>query len=268
MDAPRTVLVLGGTTEGRAAAAALAGRPGLRVVSSLAGAVRSPSLPDGEVRVGGFGGVSGLVTHLCDERIDAVLDATHPFARGMTANAAAACSATGVPLVVLRRPGWIAGPDDRWIRVPTVPAAAAALPGLLPGSEGRDGRAATGSGSAARGRVLLTTGRGGLSAFAGVDAAFWIRAVDPPPAPLPSRHTLLLDRGPFTLDAERALLAEIRPHVLVTKDSGGTATAPKLAAAREAEVLVLVVDRPPLPDGVATASTVEEALARLGLSPA
>lgn len=250
VDGPRTVLVLGGTTEGRAAAAALAGLPGLRVVSSLAGAVRSPSLPDGEVRVGGFGGASGLARWLRDERVDAVLDATHPFADGITANAAGACATTGTALVVLRRPGWTAGPGDRWHRVPSVPAAAAASPGLLPGRDGR---------------VLLTTGRGGLAAFAPVDAAFWIRAVDPPGPPLPARHTLLLGRGPFTLDADRALMAEIRPHVLVTKDSGGEATAPKLAAAREAGVPVVVVDRPPLPDGVTVAATVDEAVTRLGL---
>ncbi|MFP5070566.1 cobalt-precorrin-6A reductase [Pseudonocardia nantongensis] len=247
MGAPRTLIVLGGTTEGRAAAAALAGRPGVRVVSSLAGAVRAPSLPDGEVRVGGFGGAEGLAAYLCAERVAGVLDATHPFAAGMTANAAAACAAAGVPLVVLRRPGWTAGPGDRWHRVGSVAAAAAALPALLPGD----------------GRVLLTTGRGGLARFAGVDAAFWIRSVDPPDPPLPARHTLLLDRGPFDLDAERALLDGVRPHVLVTKDSGGTATAPKLTAARERGVPVVLVDRPPLPGGVPAVCTVDDAVARL-----
>ena len=97
MGAPRTLIVLGGTTEGRAAAAALAGRPGVRVVSSLAGAVRAPSLPDGEVRVGGFGGAGGLAAYLCAGRVAGVLDATHPFAAGMTANAAAACAAAVEP---------------------------------------------------------------------------------------------------------------------------------------------------------------------------
>jgi precorrin-6A/cobalt-precorrin-6A reductase len=250
VDGPRTVLVLGGTTEGRAAAGELAGRPGLRVVSSLAGAVRSPSLPDSEVRVGGFGGATGLAAWLRDERVDAVLDATHPFADGITANAAAACAATGIPLVVLRRSGWTPGPGDRWHRVASVSAAASALPGLLPGPDGR---------------VLLTTGRGGLAAFAPVDAAFWIRAVDAPGPPLPVRHTLLLDRGPFTLDAERVLLADVRPHLLVTKDSGGDATAPKLTAAREAEVPVVVIDRPPLPEGVVVAARLTDALTLLGL---
>ncbi|MEJ8277962.1 cobalt-precorrin-6A reductase [Pseudonocardia spirodelae] len=248
MNAIRTVLVLGGTTEGRAAAAALAGAAGVRVVSSLAGAVRSPRLPDGEVRVGGFGGAAGLAAYLRAERVGGVLDATHPFAATMTAHAATACAEAGVPLVVLRRPGWTAGPGDRWHRAGSVAAAAALLAELLP---------------PVHGRVLLTTGRGGLAHFAVVDAAFWIRAVDPPAPPLPARHTLLLDRGPFGLDAERALFGGIDPHVLVTKDSGGAATAPKLTAARERGVPVVVVDRPALPAGVAVESGVDAALARL-----
>lgn len=248
MAPSRTVLILGGTTEGRAAAAELAGRAGVRVVSSLAGAVRAPSLPDGEVRVGGFGGAAGLAAYLRAERTGAVLDATHPFAAGMSANAAAACAAAGVPLVVLRRAGWTAGPGDRWHRVGSVAAAAGALPGLLPGPAGR---------------VLLTTGRGGLAHFAAVDAAFWVRSVDPPDPPLPARHTLLLDRGPFDLDAERALLARVDPHVLVTKDSGGQATAPKLTAARERDLPVLMVDRPPPPPGVPVVATVAAAVAAL-----
>ncbi|MEQ3552453.1 cobalt-precorrin-6A reductase [Pseudonocardia nematodicida] len=243
-----TVLVLGGTTEGRAAAAALAGRDGVRVVSSLAGAVRAPSLPAGEVRVGGFGGAGGLAAWLRAGGVAAVLDATHPFASGMTANAAAACAATGIPLVVLRRPGWTAGPEDRWHRVRSVAAAAGAVAGLLPGPDGR---------------VLLTTGRGGLECFAQLDAAFWIRSVDPPDPPLPSRHTLLLDRGPFGLDAERAVFDRVRPDVLVTKDSGGEATAPKLTVARERGVPVVMVDRPPLPDGVRSEPTVDAAIDRL-----
>lgn len=238
--------MLGGTTEGRAAATALSAHDGVRVVSSLAGAVADPRLPDGEFRVGGFGGADGLADWLRAHAVGAVLDATHPFAAGITANAASACASAGVPLTVLRRPGWTAVPGDRWHRVRSVSEAAGTLTGLLPGTAGR---------------VLLTTGRGGLAHFAGIDAAFWIRAVDPPEPPLPARHTLLLERGPFALDAERALLDRVRPHVLVTKDSGGDATAPKLTAARERGVPVLVVDRPALPPGVGSVPDVPAALA-------
>ncbi|MDN5916201.1 MAG: cobalt-precorrin-6A reductase [Pseudonocardia sp.] len=239
------MLVLGGTTEGRAVAAALDGRPDLRVVSSLAGRVGNPALPSGEVRVGGFGGASGLAGWLRDEHVDVVIDATHPFAAGMTANAAAACADTGVELVVLRRPGWSAGPGDHWHRVASAAGAAALAPVL--------GR-----------RVFLTTGRGDLAAFAPVEAAFLIRSVDPPDPPLPLEHRVLLDRGPFTLDGELAVMREFAAEVLVTKDSGGAATEAKLTAARMLGVPVVMIDRPPLPDGIVPAASVDDAVARLG----
>lgn len=238
------MLVLGGTTEGRAVAAALDGRPGLRAVSSLAGRVGSPSLPAGEVRVGGFGGADGLSRWLRHERVDAVVDATHPFASAMTANAATACADAGVELVVLRRPGWAAGPGDRWHRVGSAAEAAALAPTL--------GR-----------RVFLTTGRGDLAAFAPVDAEFLIRSVDPPDPPLPARHEVLLARGPFTVDGELGVLRGFGVQVLVSKDSGGDATAAKLSAARTLGVPVVLIDRPPLPAGVLAVESVEEALAHL-----
>jgi precorrin-6A/cobalt-precorrin-6A reductase len=241
----RTILILGGTGDARRLAIALADRPGLRVVSSLAGRAADPILPPGEVRIGGFGGVPGLVEWLLASRPDAVVDATHPFAAQMTGHAIAATGATGVPLLVLRRPGWTAGPGDTWHRVPSVAAAAAALPGLGE-------------------RVFLTTGRQGLAAFAGLDEHwFLVRSVDPPGTPSPARMRVLLDRGPFTLDGERALLREHRIDVLVTKDSGGDATAAKLVAAREVRVPVVMVDRPPLPAGVRAVPTVDAALAWL-----
>ncbi len=240
-----TVLVLGGTTEGRAVAAALDGRPGLRVVSSLAGRVGNPVLPSGEVRIGGFGGPSGLARWLRDEAVGAVVDATHPFAAGMTANAAAACAEAGVRLVVLRRPGWTAGPGDRWHRVASAAEAAALAPTVGD-------------------RVFLTTGRGELAAFAGVAAEFLIRSVDAPGPPLPARHALLLDRGPFTVEGELAVLRRFGANVLVTKDSGGAATEAKLTAARMLGVPVVMIDRPPLPGGVVPATSVADALARLG----
>ncbi|MEU7818315.1 cobalt-precorrin-6A reductase [Pseudonocardia sp. NPDC049154] len=237
------ILVLGGTTDARALAGLLQGRA--EVVSSLAGRVRNPLLPPGEVRVGGFGGVRGLVEYLRDRGIDVVVDATHPFAAGMTANAAAASAATGVPLVVLRRPGWTEGPGDDWRRVPSLRAAADLLP-------------AVGS------RVFLTTGRQDLATFAHLDLWFLVRSVDPPDPPVPRRMRSILDRGPFGVDRERELLREHAIDVLVTKDSGGSATAAKLTAAREAGVPVVVVDRPPLPAGVPVVADPPACLAMLG----
>ncbi|MFE6050392.1 cobalt-precorrin-6A reductase [Kitasatospora sp. NPDC056446] len=243
----RHLLILGGTTEGRTLAAALDGRPGLRVTSSLAGRVAHPRLPAGQVRIGGFGGPEGLADWLRAERVDAVVDATHPFAAGISQNAALAAAATGVPLLVLRRPGFTAVDGDRWLPVPSLAAAAEQLP--------RRGE-----------RVFLTTGRQGIAAFAHLDGVhFLARAVDPPEPPLPPSFELLLDRGPFTLDGERALLRERGIDMLVTKDSGGAATAPKLTAARELRLPVVIVRRPPVPDGVPVVPDVEGAVRWLGL---
>jgi precorrin-6A/cobalt-precorrin-6A reductase len=238
------VLVLGGTAEGRALADACAVRPGISTVSSLAGRLRVPVPPAGEVRIGGFGGVPGLVAYLLDEGIGAVVDATHPFASTITSSAVAASAATGVPLVVLRRPGWSERPGDAWHRVPTMADAAALAPTL--------GR-----------RILLTTGRQTLGAFAGSDAWFLARCVDPPGPPLPARLEVVLDRGPFTLDGELDLLREQRIDVLVTKDSGGTMAAAKLDAARALGLPVVLVDRPAEVTGVDVVPSVAEALAWL-----
>jgi len=237
----RTLLILGGTGEARA----LAGRAtGWRVVTSLAGRVRDPRLPEGEVRVGGFGGTEGLAAWLVTEGVGAVVDATHPFASRISASAVAAARATGIPLLALHRPGWTDGPGDDWRRVPSVEAAAAALPGL--GS-----------------RAMLTTGRQSLPAFAVVQLFFLVRTVDPPGPPLPERHHVVLDRGPYTVEGEAELMREHGIDVLVTKDSGGTMTAAKLVAARERGIPVVMVDRPPLPGGVPRVSTVDEAAAWL-----
>jgi precorrin-6A/cobalt-precorrin-6A reductase len=240
---PRHVLVLGGTAEARRLAAALHRHPAFAVTSSLAGRVARPRLPSGEVRIGGFGGAEGLTTWLSGHRTDAVVDATHPFAARMTANAVAATAATGVPLLVLRRPGWTEGPGDRWHRVPDAARAAELVPRL--GT-----------------RPFLSTGSGDLAAFAGLDLWCLLRAVDPPPPPLPARHHLVLARGPFTADAERALLREHRIDVVVARDSGGELTAAKLVAARELGLPVVLLARPPAPDAPAVTS-VEEAVAWL-----
>jgi precorrin-6A/cobalt-precorrin-6A reductase len=226
------ILVLGGTTEARELAAELTARPRTRVTTSLAGRVTRPGAVHGELRVGGFGGAEGLADWLREQRVDAVVDATHPFAGTITANAARAAAATGLPLVVLRRPGWRPGPGDHWHPVPSLEAAA----GLLP----RLGQ-----------RVLLTTGRLGLAAFAGLtELRFVVRSVEPPEPPMPPHTRVLLARGPFTVAGETALLRDHRVDVLVTKDSGGAATSAKLVAARDLGLPVVVVRRPPLPDGV------------------
>lgn len=235
------VLVLGGTGQARRLVAALHGRPEFTVTSSLAGRVAVPALPQGDVRIGGFGGVGGLVAWLRRHGTDMVVDATHPFAVRMTENAVAACTVAGVPLVLLRRAGWTAGPGDRWHRVPDAASAAAALPAWAE-------------------RVFLTTGRGDLAAFAALDRHwFLLRSVDPPPPPLPARCAVIRARGPFTADAERELLREHHIDVLVTRDSGGEMTAAKLVAARELGVPVVMLDRPPVPAAPAV-STVEEAV--------
>ncbi len=241
------VLILGGTTEARELAAALAARPGVRVTSSLAGRVARPVAPAGQVRVGGFGGAEGLAAWLREHGVTALVDATHPFAQAITRNAAAASAAAGVPLVVLRRPGWRAGLDDRWHSVASQAAAAELLPRL--------GR-----------RVFLTTGRLGLAAFAHLsDLHFVVRSVEPPEPPMPPDVRVVLARGPFTVPDEKALLRAHRIDVLVTKDSGGTATAAKLTAARQLGLPVVVVRRPPLPDGVPAVPDVPAVLELLDL---
>lgn len=245
---PLHVLVLGGTTEARRLAECLVaadGLPATRVTSSLAGRVARPKLPPGETRVGGFGGADGMAEWLRAHRVDAVIDATHPFAGTISFHAASAASSVHVPLLALRRPGWVPSDGDRWHMAGSLAGAAELLPGL--------GR-----------RVFLTTGRMGLAAFAGLDSLwFLMRSVDAPEAPHPARMEVLLDRGPFALAGERELIRRYGIDVLVTKDSGGDATAPKLTAAREAGIPVVVVRRPPVPGGVPVAGTPEEALAWL-----
>lgn len=221
-----TVLILGGTSEARALAAGLADQPGLRVISSLAGRVRDPVLPAGQVRIGGFGGAAGLASWLRAEDVQAVVDATHPFAATMNAHAVAACGDAGLPLLRLLRPGWQARRGDDWHDAGSLAEAAVMLPDL--GT-----------------RVFLTTGRQGLAAFAGLDQLwFLIRCVDPPSGARPASREVLLARGPYQRDAERALMRRYAIDVLVTKNSGGALTEGKLAAARDLGIPVLMVRRP------------------------
>lgn len=236
------VLLLGGTGEARALAKAL--HPRVDIVSSLAGRVPDPALPVGPVRIGGFGGVDGLRRWLRDERIDAVVDATHPFAATMTAHAAAACAESRIPHLVLARPAWDPG-------------------GAIVVDS--DAEAAETVARQHYSRVFLTTGRSGVRAFAGSDAWFLIRAVtDPDASALPRHHRVLLSRGPYGYDDEFALLREHRIDVLVTKNSGGDMTRAKLDAAAALDVAVVMVARPPLPAGVLTVGSVAEAAEWVG----
>jgi len=234
------ILILGGTAEARELAAELVAA-GADVLSSLAGRVRQPRLPDGPVRIGGFGGAEGLASFLRAEGITAVVDATHPFAGTITASAARAAAQAGVPLLVLRRPEWETAPS--WDLVADIGAAAAAV-AAWPGES-----------------VFLTTGRRDLDVFAADDRhRFLVRAVDPPDGPVPPRMTLVLDRGPYTVEGESALMREHGVGLLVTKNSGGLMTAAKLTAARDLGVPVVMVRRPPLPEASAAVTTVAAAV--------
>lgn len=231
------VLLLGGTGEARALAAVL--HPEVEVISSLAGRVPDPALPVGPVRIGGFGGVDGMRQWLADERVDAVVDATHPFASTITAHAAQVCTELGLPHLVLARPAWSPGTA------------------IVVGSDREAAETVARNGYS---RVFLTTGRSGTLVFKDVDAWFLIRAVTPPdPDTLPVDHQLLLSRGPYDYEGELALLREHRIDALVTKNSGGAMTEPKLRAAESAGVTVVMVDRPALPPGVHSVATVEDA---------
>ncbi len=236
-----TVLILGGTGEARDLAAKLHAE-NVAVISSLAGRVARPRLPVGEVRIGGFGGPDKLAEWLRSNEIAAVVDATHPFAERISASAAEATKQAGKPLLRLERPGWSERDGDRWSWADDLDHAARLIPQL--GS-----------------RVLLTTGRQGLPAFASNDDAFFlIRCVDPPDPPLPRHHELLLDRGPYTVPGELRLIDAHRLDLVVTKDSGGALTEAKLDAARARGLPVIVVRRPPRA-ATAAVTTVAEAVA-------
>ncbi len=223
------VLLLGGTGEARALAARL--HPDIDIVSSLAGRVPDPALPVGPVRIGGFGGVSGLRNWLTDNDISAVVDATHPFATTMTHNGARACLELAIPHLVLHRPPWETG-------------------GALQARS--DVEAAEIVAGKEYSRVFLTTGRSGVAPFAASGAWFLIRAVTPPdPLTLPPHHRVLLSRGPYRYEDERALLTEQRIEVLVTKNSGGEMTRGKLDAAQQLGIDVVMIQRPALPPGLA-----------------
>jgi precorrin-6A/cobalt-precorrin-6A reductase len=238
----KRVLILGGTGDAIALATRAAQIPEIEVITSLAGRTQNPSNPIGSLRVGGFGGVTGLIDYLRDRHIQILIDATHPFAAQISWNAATAASTVGIPHLMLVRPVWGGTSGDRWIEVEHHQAAAAALPGLAQ-------------------RVFLTIGRQELSAFANLEPIwFLMRMIDPPlPGAIAPNGELLLERGPFTLADERSLLKKYAIEAIVSKNSGGAATYAKIIAARELSIPVVMVQRPVVPAS-AQVTTVEQAL--------
>ncbi|QJF51897.1 cobalt-precorrin-6A reductase [Roseobacter ponti] len=223
------LLILGGTTGATALARALS-EADIAGTVSLAGRVARPVRQALPLRSGGFGGAEGLRQYLHDHAVTHVVDATHPFAAQMSRNAVAACTAAKVPLIALTRPPWSPGDGDRWEHVPDIAAAVAAL--QVPAR-----------------RVMLAVGRMHLAEFAPNPQHFYLlRLVDPPDAELPFPDCeVILDRGPFTVEGDLALMREHRIDLVVSKNSGGTGASAKLTAARQLGLPVLMIDRPPLP---------------------
>lgn len=245
----RRILILGGTFEARVLAERLAARPELAVTLSLAGRTTAPVPTAVGTRVGGFGGAAGLAAHLADAGIAILVDATHPYAAAISANACEAAAAAGIPLLALRRPAWTAVGGDCWREVADAAEAIAAL-GLEPR------------------RVFLALGRQELAPFVSAPQhRYLIRSVEPviPPLAVPQAE-YVTERGPFREVDERALLATYRIDTVVAKNSGGDATYGKIAAARALGIPVILLRRPPAPVlGLAPPSaavgSIQEALA-------
>lgn len=224
------VLILGGTTEGRELADVLGRDRRFAPIYSLAGRTASPKLPGVETRVGGFGGAEGLAAWLQSQGIAAIVDATHPYAARISANAEIAAESCVLPLLRLQRPAWHAQADDDW-RGAADAGAAVRLLGEKPQT------------------VLLAIGRSEVAAFREAPQhRYVIRAVDPPdPEDLPARAEVLLQRGPFALDDERELMRSKGVDVVVSKNSGGNAAYAKIVAARQLSISIIMIDRPQLP---------------------
>ena len=227
----RLVLILGGTMEAAALAHALAADPAWHPLTSLAGRTTAPAALRGEVRIGGFGGSSGLAGWLKQHQPVAVIDATHPFARRMPHHAKAACSCNDIPRLRVLRPLWQRTAADRWIFVDDAERAVRALPSL--------GR-----------MVFLSTGQQDLPTYLSVadQVGLVVRSIEPL-GRLPGGVRAILGRPPFTLAEELALFQRYWIDVLVTKASGGSATFAKIEAARQRQLPVVMLTRPPLPDG-------------------
>lgn len=237
------ILILGGTAEARELATRLVAL-GHDVITSMAGRTQDPILPKGGIRMGHFGGVPGLCAYVRAAHIEALVDATHPYAGAMSRNAVAAAQSAGIPLVRYMRPAWEPQPGQQWRVVESVQEAADTLP--------------------AGANVLLTTGHGGLPVFLErQDCRLLVRAIEPPASPLPHHAELLLSRPPYDLAGEMALMRRHAITHLVTKNSGGAQTVAKLEAARQLGVTVIMIARPHYGPALEVAS-VDAAVAALG----
>ena len=239
------VLILGGTGDAVKLAAKLLLVPKLEIITSLAGRTRKPSALVGDFRIGGFGGISGLVNYIFEQKIDLLIDATHPCAGQISWHGAIACEITKTPHLMLVRPEWQKIEGDRWIEVESVEAAAQIIPQL--GT-----------------RIFITSGRQQLEPFLSIvqthpHLCFLLRSIDPPDLVIPNSK-ILLDRGPFSLEGERKLLQDYEIEAIVSKNSGGEATSAKLIAARALNIPIVMIQRPQMPEGDKV-NDIEEAIA-------
>ena len=238
----RHILLLGGTAEARALARELI-RIGHSVVTSLAGVTQNPTLPEGELRVGGFGGEEGLYDYLLSRNFDVLIDATHPFAAKISSHAVAAGMRAGITYLRLERKPWVPISGDRWIEVAGIAGAISALPHEA--------------------RIMLTIGRKDIASFLKrQDLSGVVRMIEVPPVALSSRWKLILARPPFEFEDEKNLLSAEKITHLVTKNAGGEQTEEKLLAARELGLAVVMIGRPQKPAARCFA-TVEELVAAI-----
>ncbi len=239
----KRLLILGGTGEAAALAEAVRQQLGDRteIISSLAGRTRQPRALPGRVRTGGFGGTDGLARYLREAQIDLVVDATHPYAMRISANARAACETAGVPRLMLLRPPWEMQAGDTWIVVSDAAEAALRIPDV-------------------GNRAFLTLGSGDISAFAGLRGVFLLLRVaeEPDRPPLPGAEWIV-GRGPFVEADELRLLTEWRIGVVVSRNSGGAATRGKIAAARRLAIPVIMIERP-VPEPGTRTDDIEETI--------
>lgn len=235
------VLLLGGTSDANRMAARLAGA-GIDAIYSYAGRTDKPLDQPLPTRIGGFGGVTGLIDYLQRESISHVIDATHPFAVEMSRNAVTACAALATPLIALQRAPWLPSPGDTWINVPDIGAAVNALPDDP-------------------GRVLLAIGKQHVAAFqAKPQHTYTLRLIDPPASALPLAHCdAVIARGPFRVEDDVELMRARNITIVVARNAGGAGARAKIDAARTLGVPVIMIARPAMPERV-TVETVDECM--------